>query len=82
MASKDQIESWLESAKPNHTHMFVVCDTFDYDDFPVFVSCATEKDVKLRQDQENKISMQKVMEVYNLKMPVADQLNQYRAFNY
>ena len=38
MTTKTQISNWLKRARPDDTHMIVVCDTFDYSDYPVFVS--------------------------------------------
>jgi len=46
------------------THMVVVCDSFDYEDYPVYTSdpAATVKKYEAK-------SMQRVMEVYDLRKP-------------
>lgn len=62
------------------THMIVVCDTFDWEDYPVFVM--PDEDVHQVEEVSSNASMQKVMEVYNLSMDKRDQLAQHRAFNY
>ena len=43
-ATLQGIREWLERAEPEHTHMIVMCDTFDHDDYPVFVE--SDEDVK------------------------------------
>lgn len=80
--SRDEIRSWLERAKNlGATHMIVVCDTFDWEDYPVNVMPG--EDVRKRE-KECQRDMQKVMEVYSLtgKYSIEQQLNEGRAFNY
>ena len=80
MTSRQDIKDWISRASEKDTHMLVVCDTYDHDDYPVFVTDAD--DAKKKADEYNGKSMQRVMEVYNLKMPIDAQLNESRAFNY
>ncbi len=36
--SRADIKRWFRNGKKNGaTHMIVVCDTFDYEDYPVYV---------------------------------------------
>lgn len=37
-ATKEFIRNWLQRATKEDSHMLVVCDTFDYEDYPVFVN--------------------------------------------
>ena len=37
MTTQSEIRKWLSERTSNATHMLVVCDTFDWSDFPVFV---------------------------------------------
>lgn len=83
-ASKDDIRRWLErglaTKHPDRpTHVIVVCDTYDYSDYPVWVYPG--QDVREMVNAKS-LNMQRVMEVYNLSLPIEDQLNQTRAFNY
>jgi hypothetical protein len=80
-ASRDDIEGWLERAKSEDSaFMFVVCDQFDYDDYPVNVPKGV--DVKVAYKESNNPSnMQKVMEVYDLSLDLALQLNETRAWH-
>ena len=66
MATKAEIAQWFEQGKKNseNTHMIVVCDTFNYEDYPVYVK--NGESVQKIEDQCNRESMQKVMEVYDL----------------
>jgi hypothetical protein len=80
MAEREDILGWIGRAKENNaTHMIVACDTYDYEDYPVFVSA--EQSASEEVDRVNKDSMQKVMECYNLSMDIELQLNEYRAFH-
>lgn len=78
--TKEDILRWLESGKEEGaTHLIVVCDTFDWEDYPVFVS--PQENVHEKEEHYNG-NMQRVMEVYNLSMDWDQQLNQGRSFNY
>jgi hypothetical protein len=79
-ANKQDISDWFDAGvRQKSTHLIVVCDTFDYEDYPVYV--APSEDVRLKVI-EHTGNMQKVMEVYNLSMPKQAQLDERRAFNY
>jgi hypothetical protein len=74
--SRDDIRGWLKRAEPKHTHMLVVCDTFDYDDYPVFTDNVSEAIEKYdRKD------MQKIMEIYDLRKDHEAQVSMARVWN-
>ncbi len=80
-ASKFQIREWLnEGLAQGATHVIIVCDTFDYDDYPVYVMSGQDAR-KIKEEYDGK-GMQKVMEVYKLSMDLETQLAQFRSFNY
>lgn len=81
-ASYEEIKTWFqEGAKdPKNTHMIIVCDTFDYDDYPVYVK--KTEDVHEVEEARNRKSMQRVMEVYNLQNDMEEQLSRSRCFCY
>lgn len=80
-ATKQDIREWLlEGKRQGATHVIIVCDTFDHDDYPIYVS-PSEK-VHDRYEAHNNKNMQRVMEVYNLSMNVEQQLNEERAFHF
>jgi hypothetical protein len=75
------IREWFEEGlSKGASHMIVVCDTFDHEDYPVFVK--PEEDVHEKERAYSGRNMQRVMEVYNLRADMDDQLRQRRAFNY
>lgn len=81
-ANYSDIKSWFEDgvSQKNKTHMIIVCDTFDYDDYPVYVS-EDENVHEIQNEYDNK-DMQKVMEVYNLSKDMEQQLSMTRCFCY
>lgn len=79
-ATRDDIKYWLNNAKSkNATHLIVVCDTFDWEDYPVYVSAdQSVRDVYFEYHMKN---MQKVMEVYDLSLDLDMQINEYRSMH-
>ena len=80
MTSRETIEGWLNSANESHTHMLVVCDRFDHSDYPVYVY--EDEDVREKYENFNGKNMQEVMEVYDLKKNLEEQLGEVRAFHF
>ncbi len=81
MTTKVEIGEWFDRGiKAKATHMFVVVDTFDNVDYPVFV--AADKNVHDEYERLNGPNMQRVMEVYNLKLDKTKQLDSFRAQNF
>ncbi len=79
--SQNDIRQWLKEAKAEGaTHMLVVCDTFDWSDYPV--SVMPDQDVRKRAEENSGPNMTKLMEVYNLSMDLEAQLKEQRSFNY
>jgi hypothetical protein len=79
--SRDDIRTWLKAAlKKGATHVIVVCDTFDHEDYPVEV--VSGQDVRKVYAEHNGPNMQRVMEVYNLSMDIEKQLLEHRARNF
>jgi len=79
--SRANIREWFERGIDEEaTHMIVVCDTFDHEDYPVFVSAG--QDARKVASGYNGENMQRVMEVYNLSMDMEEQLRERRANNY
>jgi hypothetical protein len=79
--TKESIRRWLNIGKENNaTHVIIVCDTWDWDDYPVYVH-PNEDPKEIASKYDNK-DMQKIMEVYNLSLDFESQINEHRAFNY
>lgn len=74
MTTKQDIERWFDQGVADgHTHLIVVCDTFSYEDYPVYVD-PSDDPIEVHHKYDG-INMQRVMEVYNLSMDKEEQLN-------
>ncbi len=78
--TQDDIRGWLKEAKRQKaTHLIVVVDTFDHQDYPVYVKPG--EDIHAQVAHYNGPNMQRVMEVYNLSLDWEHQLATRRAWN-
>lgn len=82
-ATREDIRGWIKRCQEEGaTHMIVVCDTWDYEDYPVPVM--PNEVVEERADYYRNASMQNVMEVYSFtgKHTIEDQMAERRAIHY
>jgi hypothetical protein len=78
--TKYDIRTWLNRAKEKDAEfLIVVCDTYDWSDYPVYV---TAEQFAERYNELNGKNMQEIMEVYDLSLDWEMQLNERRAFHY
>lgn len=78
MTSRNDIGKWFdEGVEQKATLMIVVCDTYDYDDYPVYVNQG--ENFWSRYDSFDGQRMQRIMEVYDLTANKAEQLTERRA---
>ena len=71
--SKSMIRTWLKREKAAEAdYMFIVCDTFDYENYPVYVS---KEKFKENYDRYNGRNKQKIIEIYDLHKDIDEQLN-------
>lgn len=78
-ASKFDIKGWFEQGvEQGSAYMLIVCDTFDWEDYPVFLP---DKDqaLKAKAMYASGSNMQRLMEVYDLNGDKDAQLNKSRA---
>ena len=79
-ATKQDISRWFDRAlRNNQKYMLVVCDQFDYEDYPLYANDPIEAKEKYAEFNGN--NMQKVMEVYDMSVDRNSQLDAHRAFN-
>ena len=79
-ASKMDIYMWLKNAQEHGaTHMLVVCDTYDHEDYPI--SVMPDQDLASIAKAHHGTNMQRVMECYDLSMDLMEQANEFRAFH-
>ena len=80
MTTQLKIREWLDNGKElKATHMIVVCDTYDHEDYPHYVT--EDEDVYHEEYSINQIEMQKVMEIYSYKLDLETQLDEMIAFH-
>jgi hypothetical protein len=81
-ATVGDIRRWFETGvEKGVTHLIVICDTFDWEDFPAYVMA--DQDAREIVAKRNGKNMESVMEVYNLAMDKDAQLTPgTRVFNY
>jgi hypothetical protein len=71
---RENIVVWLERGKvQGATHLIVVCDTFDHEDYPVFVS--PDENVREIAKKYDGVNMQRIMEVYSINKDWETQLS-------
>lgn len=64
-ATREDVNRWIKSAKEmGATHIISVCDTFDYDDYPVFVM--PNENLEERKKEYNGVNMQRINEVITI----------------
>ena len=79
-ATREGIQRWLkEGEAKGATHLIVACDTFDYENYPVFVMPGESCRKKIEEVKGS--SMQSVDEVYDFAMSVTRQLSEPRAMH-
>lgn len=77
MTTQDEIRTRLHRGKAEGaTHVIVVCDTFDHEDYPHFVKPG--EDPRAYKPGE----MQRIMECYALHLDLEVQIAEYRSFHY
>jgi hypothetical protein len=79
--SKTTITDWIERAKKEDARwLIVVCDSYDHSDYPIsFKENQLDECLQKISDTKQGLSMQRLMEVYDLKKPIEAQLNAHRA---
>lgn len=77
----NEIRNWLKKMREGgYTHMIVTVDTFDYEDYPVYIS--KNQNVREEEARINSTTFNRVMEIYSANLTDEEQLSQFRAFNY
>ena len=80
MTTTGDIRLWLEEGiRLGATHVLIVCDTFTYEDDPVYVM--PDEIPKRVHEEISSMAMTKVMEIYDLSKDLETQLAQKRAWS-
>jgi hypothetical protein len=73
MTTKETISDWFDrGVAQEKDFMIIVCDTFDYEDYPVFCLEDDYNEIYNHYDGKN---MQRIMESYNLHKDKNEQIN-------
>ena len=85
-ATRADIQRWLKEGQAREaTHVIIVCDTFDHEDYPVFVQPGEDAH-KIAEERfgypDGEKNMQRVMECYDLSLPLDQQMAEHRAFHW
>ena len=79
MTGVTEIEGWVEEGKKRGaTHVVIVCDKFNYEDFPVYVMPGEEVRAVINTHSTDS---EKVMECYKMSLNIQTQLLERRAYN-
>ena len=79
--SGQEIEAWVREGLKDQTcsHVIIVWDDFSDEDYPVYVE--QSEDINSKMEEFSFENMQRVMEVYSMKMDIEAQLLERRAYH-
>lgn len=81
MTTRMDLKVWFDmGVKQGATYMIVVCDTFDYGDYPAYVT--KEENIHDCISYYRRASMQRIMEIYDLSIDRDKQLSTPRVYNH
>jgi len=64
-ASREDVDRWIELAKEKkYKYIISVCDTFDWDDYPVL--CKDKEELQKKFPEYNGTNMQRVNEIIRI----------------
>lgn len=75
MTTQEDVNRWVaEAKKKNCTHLMVVCDTFEYEEYPVYIYPKGKKtydyehdDIEAARKHYREAPMSRIMEVIEIK---------------
>lgn len=77
--SVEDIRAWLlRGVEQKSTHVIIAVDTWDYEDYPVYVSATENVHEKVNSYNSKE---DRIKEVYSLAMDLEEQLLQRRVWN-
>ena len=66
-ATKRKITEWLEKGKRRHaTHVIIIYNTFNYDDYPIYVQSYENARQKIEQYRQKKIQQIRTKQNYKI----------------
>lgn len=72
---REDIERWIKTAiKDGNKFIISVCDTFDYEDYPVY--CKDKEELNRRKIEFDNINMQRINEIIDIEsLKTEDRIN-------
>ena len=65
-ATRQDVDRWIQTAKKDGMKYIIsVCDTFDYDDYPVF--CKDEEELSVKRVKYDGTNMQRINEIIKIE---------------
>lgn len=65
MATRDDVNRWIRTANANgYEYIISVCDTFSYDDYPVY--CKDKAELAIKKSKYDNVNMQKINEIIKI----------------
>ena len=80
MANLDVRKAVLGGNTGEYSHVLIVCDTFDYDDYVVYVKKGEDIHSKV-QYYNDFMQMRRIMEIYNYSLDINKQLNESHSWH-
>ena len=80
MANLDVRKAVLGGNTGEYSHVLIVCDTFDYDDYVVYVKKGEDIHSKV-QYYNDFMQMRRIMEIYNYSLDINSQLNESKSWH-
>ena len=72
-ATRKEVNEWIKLAKENGIKYIIsVCDTFDFDDYPVY--CKNTKELKRKLINFNDVNMQRINEIIQINGNIIENL--------
>jgi len=64
---REEIERWIQTAIKNGDKFIIsVCDTFDYEDYPVY--CKDKEELDRQRPEFDNINMQRINEIIDIDL--------------
>lgn len=82
-ATRAEISAWFDKGvERKATHLAVFCDTFDHEDYPVYITTGDTGEARRAVEEHSKNKMVKLVEVYHLGSDKETQMAERRAHHY
>jgi hypothetical protein len=79
----NEIRGWLiDGIKKGATHCLIIYDSWDYENYPRYVMPGEDVYEITKEYEKEYLTVERLMEIYNLSMDIDKQLKEDRAMHY